>query len=87
VNVQTNLKLVVLYNARANEYTIASHNLTEEQARELVAQQKPEDSSPLVLDQRARHRTEDTNQCRACRETVARTSQLEPRPKFKRRKT
>ena len=83
------LKLVVAYDRNRNEYSIAAHNRTPEEADGHVAQWSPHlrpDCSFIVLDQGRRHRTEEAQDCRACRETVARSAHLEPQPKFRREK-
>src|SRR5215469_1041386 len=81
------LKLVILYDARHNVYTVSAHNLTLEEANKTVADLKAKLLFALSVDQRARHRTNDVEACRACRRDVARSSGLDPRPKFQRRKT
>jgi hypothetical protein len=82
------LKLVVLYDRNRNEYFLDAHNQTPNQADSHVAELTPHlrpDCSYIVLVQTRRHRTEEAQDCRACRETVARSAHLEPQPKFKRR--
>jgi hypothetical protein len=83
------LKLVVAYDRNRNEYSIAAHNRTPEEAEGHVAQWSPHlrpDCTFIVLAQARRHRTEEAKDCRACRETVVRSAHLEPQPKFTRRK-
>jgi len=82
------LKLVVAYDRNRNEYSIPAHNQSSEEADGYVAkwsQHLRPDCSFIVLAQTKRHRTEEAQDCRACRETVARTAHLEPQPKFIRR--
>ncbi len=79
------LKLVILYDARNNVYTVCAHNLTPEEAERAVAEYREKLLLALSVDQRARHRTTDLEACRACRRDVARASGLEPKPKFQRR--
>lgn len=82
------LKLVVAYDRNRNEYSIAAHNLTPAEADEHVAQWSPHlrtDCSFIVLLQRRKHRTEESQDCRACRETVSRSAHLSPEPTFARR--
>src|SRR5690348_15150382 len=89
VNSTEHLKLVVLYDANENECTISAHNLSDEEAAQVVAKWNPHFKpgySLITLDQRKRHRTEDAALCRACRETVARSAHISPKPKFKRTK-
>jgi len=86
---QPPLKLLVAYDRARNEYSIAAHNQTPEEAEGYVAQWAPHlrpDCSFIVLAQTRRHRTESAQECRACRDTVARSAHLEPPPKFTRRK-
>ena len=79
------LKLVVTYDRNRNEYSIAAHNRTSEEADAVVAEWSHHlrpDCSFIVLVQIRRHRTEEAKDCRACRETVARSAHLQPQPKF-----
>ena len=84
---QNPLKLVILYDARNNVYTVMSHNLTPEEADKALAEYREKLLQALSVNQRARHRTADPEDCVACRRDVARTSGLEPKPKFQRRNT
>jgi hypothetical protein len=88
VTEKQSLKLVVAYDRNRNEYSIAAHNRTPQEADGHVAQWGPHlrtDCSFIVLDQTRRHRTEEAEECRACRETVARSAHIEPQPKHVRR--
>ena len=83
------LKLVVLYEADHNEYSISAHNQSAEDAQRIVDQWQPTrlaGVSPIVLDQSRRHQTQDAERCRACRDTVARSAHISPTPTLKRRK-
>ncbi len=84
----TALQLVVLYNATENTYTVSAHNKTPEDAQKLIQEYnqhlKP-GFSLIAIDQRKPHKIVDAQKCRACRETVARSSGLTPTPTFKRR--
>jgi len=85
---QLQLKLIVLYDRNRNEYSIAAHNLNAEQAQALVDKWNPhmiQGCSLIVLDQPRRHRVAEGKDCRTCREIVARTAGLEPKPKYTRR--
>lgn len=85
----TKLQLIVLYNQPVNEYSLTAHNQTPEQAEEFVRELKPRlepGCSLLTLEQRATHKTGETQSCKTCRETVRRRSGLVPLPKFVRRK-
>jgi hypothetical protein len=82
------LKLIALYDRNRNECLIDAHNQTPDQADSHVAELTPHlrtDCSFIVLAQTRRHRTEESQDCRACRETVARSAHREPQPKFIRR--
>lgn len=82
---QPPLKLVVAYDRNRNEYSIAAHNLTKDEADAHVGRWTPHlrpDCSFIVLDQAKVHHTNDARDCRACRLTVARSAHLEPKPKF-----
>jgi hypothetical protein len=88
VSNQQPLKMVVAYDRNRNEYSIVAHNRTPEEADGHVAEWSSHlrtDCSFIVLAQTRRHRTEQAQDCRACRETVAHTAHLEPQPKFIRR--
>lgn len=81
------LKLVILYDARANAYTICGHNLSAEQAKMQAADWQAKSLNALVVDQRSEHRNPDPQSCRACRRTVVHSSGLSPKPRFQRRKS
>lgn len=81
------LKIVILYDARANVYTVCGHNLTPEQAEEQVTSWAAKSLNALVMNQRATHSTADPQSCRACRREVGRSSGLNPKPQFQRRKS
>jgi hypothetical protein len=88
VTEQSPLKLVISYDRNRNEYSVAAHNLTNDEAQAHVTRWTPHlptDCSFILLDQSRTHRTTDAQACRACRETVARSAHLEPQPKFTRR--
>lgn len=79
------LKLLILYDAQANVYTVLDHNLTPEEAERKVAERKAQSLHALVVDQRTRHRNPDPQACRSCRREVGRSSGLTPQPRFQRR--
>ena len=79
------LKLVILYDARNNAYTVCDHNLTPEEAEKQVAEYRTKLLHALSVDQRKRHSTPDPQVCKACRRDVSRASGLTPKPKFQRR--
>jgi hypothetical protein len=83
------LKLVVLYDANNNEYSISAHNQRAEEAQRIVDEWQPQlvpGSSLIMLEQSRQHRTTDADDCQACRDTVARSANISPQPTFKRRK-
>ncbi len=86
---KTDLKLVIVYHAAENEYSVSAHNQTGEEARKLLAEWQPHlkpGFSFVVIDQRKPHSAADAANCRACRDTVRGSSGLQPPPRFKRRK-
>jgi hypothetical protein len=82
------LKLIVGYDRNRNEYSLVAHNQSPEETELFLDKWTPHlrpGSSFIVLGQAKSHRTEQAQDCKACRETVARSAHLEPQPKFKRR--
>jgi hypothetical protein len=82
------LKLVVLYDGNHNEYSVSAHNASPEQAQDAVARWNRHlraGYSLIAIDQSRRHKATDPRDCRTCRKTVARSSNLSPKPKFVRR--
>ena len=83
------LKLIVLYDANRNEYSISAHNLEVQPAQEMVARWGPHlirGCSFILLDQANRHSVTDAGSCRTCRSIVRRSANLNPKPKFVRSK-
>lgn len=83
------LNIVILYHAAENEYSVSAHNQTAEDAQKLLAewsQHLQPGFSLVVLSQEKPHKSTDAATCRACRETVRRSSGLTPRPIFRRRR-
>ena len=83
------LAIVVLYNAAANDYSIAAHNQSPVDAERLRAEYNPHlkpGFSLISIEQERHHKAPDAQTCRACRDAVRRNSGLEPSPKFIRRK-
>jgi hypothetical protein len=78
-------KLVILFDAKHNSYTVADHNLTPEEAAWLVQDLHTRFLPALTVIQEMRHKRQGAEACRACRQEVARTSGLTPRPRFQRR--
>ena len=81
------LKLVILYNARRNAYTVCDHNLTPQEAETQIAGWRAKSLVSLVVNQANRHATEDPQECLACRRTVEHASGLKPTPRFERMET
>jgi hypothetical protein len=79
------LKLVILYDARNNVYTVCDHNLTPEEAKRQVAEWQAKLLHALTVDQKAKHLTSDPLVCKTCRRDVRRASGLNPTPRFQRR--
>jgi hypothetical protein len=79
------LRLMVLYDARNNTYTVCDHNLAPEEAEKQIAEYRAKLLLALSVDQRKRYATPDPQVCKACRRDVGRASGLTPKPKFQRR--
>jgi hypothetical protein len=83
------LNLVILYNAALNIYSVSAHNQTSLEAQSLL-QKFEQHLKPgwklLIIEQQKTHKTENAQDCKACRNTVVRSSGLTPTPAFKRRK-
>jgi len=85
---QNNLRLLILYNAEQNEYSVSAHNRDPQEAAQMIEewqQHLREGWRFIALDQKRAHKTPDAQQCRACRDQVRQSSGLQPPPKFKRR--
>jgi len=83
------LHLVIIYSASENIYSLSMHNEPREQTEKFVADFNPHMKpgfTLITLEQHKAHKTKDVQDCQACRETVRRSSGLEPLPKFTRRK-
>jgi hypothetical protein len=78
-------KIVILYDAKHNSYTVTDHNLTAEEANWLVQDLHKQLLPALTVIQEMRHLRREAEACRACRHDVTRTSGLTPRPRFQRR--
>lgn len=77
------LKLVILYDNRENQYAVCDHNLTPEMASEEMNKWKDRNLPAFTINQRGRHQAADAQTCRACRNEVRRSSGLVPTPRFK----
>jgi hypothetical protein len=78
-------KIVILYDAKHDSYTVADHNMTPEEADWLVQDLHIKHLPALTVNQEMRHKRQGAEAYRACRQDVARTSGLTPRPRFQRR--
>ena len=82
------LKLVIVYNAPVNEYSLCAHNRTPEEAEALVAEwggHLLDGCTLIAVEQKSRHKQESAQDCRTCRYTVKHSAGLKPTPKFVRR--
>jgi hypothetical protein len=79
------LKLVILYDARRNAYTVCDHNLTIEEAKRQVTEWRQKLLNALTVDQRSKHKTLDPQVCKTCRRDVSCASGRTPKPRFQRR--
>lgn len=85
----TKLHIVIVYHAAENTYVVSAHNQPPDKAKAFIDDFNLETqpgSQLITIEQRRAHKTEDAQTCRACRETVERSSGLQPLPKFTRRK-
>ena len=57
------LKLVILYDARRNVYSVCDHNLSLTEAEKQVKQWRGKSLIALVVNQRAPHETPDPEEC------------------------
>jgi hypothetical protein len=86
---EKHFRIVILYHAAENDYSISAHNQTAEEAQKLLddyQQHLKPGFSFVLLDQERTHTSPDAATCRACRETVRRSSGITPRPTFRRRR-
>ena len=65
------LKLVMLLDPRDESYSICSHNLSAEEARQELDELRDEGLFAITLGQRSFHPTEDPYDCTACRAELA----------------
>lgn len=82
------LKLIAAYDRNQNEYSLVAHNQSPDEAERYLGEwsrELREGCSFIVIGQARRHRTDQAQDCKACRETVRRSAHLQPQPKFKRR--
>jgi hypothetical protein len=67
-----NLKLVMLFNARNQSYCVCSHNLTTEEASQELDTLRRDGLPAFTVEQRSRHKAEETEGCGDCRVDVQR---------------
>jgi hypothetical protein len=84
--VPSNLKLVTRYDAGSNEYTVFRHNLTTEEANEIVRDLSARLFGLFIVDQNTKHSAADPEHCDACHRDVEQKSHVQPKPTLKRRK-
>lgn len=85
----TKLHLVIVYSAGESTYSLSKHNQPSDEAKDFIEKFNPHMKpgyTLITLEQRKPHKTEEVQNCEACRETVRRRSGLQPIPKFVRRK-
>jgi len=82
---QRTLKLVTLYDAGRNEYSVLRHNLSPHEADLALQELSAKLFGLFVVEQHARHVDDDPELCEACQKEVERTSRIQPKPTFKRR--
>lgn len=82
------LKAIVIYDPNSNEYSISAHNQDAKEAHRVI---KDWNTHPLagclliLLNQTERHRTDDPQACRTCRDAAAQSEALYPQARFVRR--
>lgn len=81
----SSLKLVILFDAKRNTYTVCDHNLTDEESVRQVMEWRRKLLKAFRVDQHSEHTNPDPQLCRTCRRDVGHASGLTPKPKFKRR--
>jgi hypothetical protein len=82
---QRTLKLVTIYDAGRNEYSVLRHNLSPRDADLAVRELSAKLFGLFLIDQHARHVDDDPELCEACQKEVERSSRIQPKPTFKRR--
>jgi len=88
VNEAPSLRLVVLYDANRNQYSLLAHNQSQEEANRIVEEQTAAECSGvrlIVLVQEKRHRVVDPENCQSCRGIAEDSAHLSPNPQFTRR--
>lgn len=82
---QRTLKLVTLYDAGRNEYSVLRHSLSPRDADLAVQELSARLFGLFLIDQRGRHVDDDPELCEACQKEVERSSRIQPKPTLKRR--
>ena len=65
------LKLVMLFDPRDESYSICSHNLSAEGARQKLDELRDEGHFAFTVDQSSHHPADDPDDCTACRAELA----------------
>jgi hypothetical protein len=73
------LKLVIMHDARNATYVVCDHNLSPEEAEREARDRRKEELPAFIVEQRARHRARNPENCPACRRDVERAAVL-PQP-------
>jgi hypothetical protein len=66
-----NLKLVMLFDPRDESYSICSHNLSAEDARQKLDELRDEGLFAVIRDQPLHHAADNPDDCTACRAELA----------------
>lgn len=66
------LKFVMLYSSKENEYSIHEHNLNKDEATDMATDLRIERLPAFVADQDGLHREEDATKCLECEQEVVR---------------
>jgi len=79
------LKFVMLYSAKENEYSIHEHNLNKDEAADMATDLRIERLPAFVADQERLHTQQDATECLECQQEVVRLFEQWARvPQFKR---
>ena len=68
-------KLVLSFKPESQQYKPAGHNLTAEQAYDVVRKLESEGSRALVFEQEEHHRALTFHRCKGCKDAVERAAQ------------
>jgi hypothetical protein len=82
---QRTLKLLARYDADKNEYKVLRHNLSTRGSDAALRELTAKLFGLFVIEQHAKHTSDDPEQCELCRKDVERSSHVQPKPTFQRR--